>query len=200
MSIVRTASLTDKVCQNSMMHISYRFAGPLVGGLLVLTTVALSGCTTLKLPRHPFSASPSSSPAEHFAVDPGVASLGESEPQQVYQAIQQARAQNAIVLHVPGQEPPVRVLPLPEQGNHVYVSNLLQDTGVLQKLGTVEATLYRHTADSFTGTPMECRMSADGQAVRPESDYALQPGDRLRVTEAAGPGGVRALINMALQR
>jgi hypothetical protein len=51
----------------------------------------------------------------------------------------------------------------------------------------IEATLYRSEADSIGGLPMEVRIAGDGQTVRPESDYALRPGDRLRVAEGAHP-------------
>ncbi len=34
---------------------------------------------------------------------------------------------------------------------------------------------------------MEVKMDKEGRVVRPESDYSLQPGDRVMVSKAASP-------------
>lgn len=152
-----------------------------------------TGCTTLRLPPLPF--------AERASGDlemlEGAQPLQGSQAEQIYQGVRQARAQNSVVLHVPSDNTSIRVLPLPSDGRTVYVSNLLKQTGVQKKLGTFQATLYRHSTASIKGIPMECKMSRDGQSIRPESDYALQPGDRLRVQKAASPA-LKGFISMAL--
>ena len=180
-----------------------------VGFLLVLMT----GCSTFRLPalgtvlknstvlKNPLgnplaSLSP---PPEGIGAEGMPPAASGSVAEMVYYGTQRAKAQNGIVLHLVGDSTPIRVLPMPEGGQSVYVSQLLKQTGVIQKLGSVEATLFRHSSHSIGGVPMECKMSKDGQHVRPESDYALQSGDRLRVTKANALLGMN-LVDMALGR
>ncbi len=153
---------------------------------------AAAGCSTLKLPNMTMSAAPDS-PYES-AEFPLVGSVS----QQAYQGVRQAKAQHAVVLEVVGDSEPVRVLPLP-QDRAVYVSNLLRDTGVTEKLGVIEATLFRQSAESIGGLPMEVRIAGDGQTVRPESDYALQAGDRLKVSKGTHPA-LKGLLGPLLGR
>ena len=158
----------------------------LLASLVSLLMGIGSGCSTLKLPNlpnFPFSSRGTDAAEMYKSADfPVVGSVSE----QAYHGVRQAKSQHAVVLEVVGDSEPVRVLPLPS-GQTVYVSNLLSDTGVAKKLGVIEATLYRSEADSIGGLPMEVRIAGDGQTVRPESDYALRPGDRLRVAEGAHP-------------
>ncbi|QDT02725.1 hypothetical protein K227x_11030 [Rubripirellula lacrimiformis] len=161
--------------------------------LVMLTT----GCSTIHIPSSPFSHP--SSELDGYAGMEGVPQLPSTEAEEVYNAVRQARSQGGIVLHVPGDSPPTRVLPLPTDGRSVYISNLLKQTGVQKKLGTIEATLFRHSATSIAGIPLECKMDDDAYSVRPEFDYALQPGDRLRVKKATHPaiqGFVNAMLGM----
>ncbi|TWT91820.1 hypothetical protein [Neorhodopirellula pilleata] len=113
--------------------------------------------------------------------------------QEAYQAVRKAKQDNAIVLQILENDEPLRVLPLPAgnvsglstQGSEtpssgVFVSTLLTQTGVLQKYGRVQAALYRPSPSSFEGVRMDVLFSPnDKHQVRPESDYALRPGDRL---------------------
>tara|TARA_R110002049_G_scaffold2750_8_gene22139 strand:- start:50543 stop:50971 length:429 start_codon:yes stop_codon:yes gene_type:complete len=107
-----------------------------------------------------------------------------SESAQAFKRVAQAKSQNAIVLHVPGDAEPMRVLPLPGDGQSVFVSDLLRQSGVQQKIGRVQAVLYRSSPQSINGIRMAVNMAPDGKTVRPESDYALRAGDRLEVAEA----------------
>ena len=100
-----------------------------------------------------------------------------------YMKVRQARAQNGVVLQVAGDDTPVRLLPLPGEGKSVFVSTLLEQTGVLEEFGSLDVTLYRSSVDTIDGIPMAVKMTSNGQRVRPESDYALQAGDRLRVSK-----------------
>ena len=155
----------------------------LFASLVSLLMAIGSGCSTLSLPNLPFGSMASNSTELYKSPDfPLVGSVSE----QAYQGVRQAKSQNAVVLEVVGDSEPVRIMPLPA-GKTVYVSNLLEDTGVTKKLGVIEATLYRSEADSIGGLPMEVRIGGDGQTVRPESDYALRPGDRLKVAEGTHP-------------
>lgn len=165
--------------------------------VLALAVVLSTGCAQLQIPGTPFD-HPSSNFGDYRGLE-GVPALPESEAELVYQGVRQARAQGGVVLHVPGDEPPVRVMPLPTDGRSVYVSNLLKDTGVKKKLGTVDATLFRHSVASIAGIPLEVRMSKDGESVKPECDYALQPGDRLRV-EKASSMALTGLADLVLGR
>ncbi len=117
------------------------------------------------------------------AVGPGVA-LPNADSEAVYHKVREAAAQNSVVLEVVGNKQTLRVLPLPPEGQSVFVSTLLNDTGVLAKLGTIEATLYRNSPHAMGGVRMDVKMSPGQDAVSPESDYALRAGDRLQVRKA----------------
>ena len=122
-----------------------------------------------------------------------------SESAESYHSVRQAKAQNSVVLHVVGDEQPFRILPLPPEGRSVFVSNLLRDTGVLKRLGGVDVALYRPSPHAIDGLRMDVQLASDKQSVRPECDYALQPGDRLRVAKAE-LDTVQTLLNMTLKR
>lgn len=160
---------------------------------LISCALTLTGCTSLNLPTSAFS-KPSS--PEYQGIDPAFDSIVSSS-EQTYHSVRQARAQNAIVLQVEGDSTPIRVLPLPPGQKSVFVSDLLKQTGVQKKLGSLEATLFRFSTDTIGGLPMVVKMSPDGRSVRPVSDYALHAGDRLRVREAANPA-MKGLVNMVL--
>lgn len=149
--------------------------------LLAFSAVAVTGChnlTVADLPAMPFISKP---PEQYRPIDVSM-NMQASDPAEIYHAVKQARAENGIVLQVVGDdEAPVRVLPLPPGQKAVYVSDLLEQTGVIAKLRAVEATLFRHSTDSIGGIPMVVKMTEAGTKVKPESDYALQAGDRLKV-------------------
>jgi hypothetical protein len=157
---------------------------------LLLTT---SGCANLEIPKTPFSKISRPYQGVDSSFDGGQTAVS----QQVYHAVRRAQNENAVVLQVEGDDEPIRVLPLPPGSHSVYVSELLTQTGVLQKLDHVDATLFRHSTDSIGGIPMEVRMNEDGDGVRPESDYSLQAGDRLMVSKAAHPA-MQSLFNAML--
>ena len=112
------------------------------------------------------------------------APLRASEGEMMYKKVREAKAQNSIVLQIAGAEPPIRVLPLPPEGQSVFVSDLLNQTGVLEELGRVDATLYRDAPGMPAGIKMAVKMSPDHEQVRPESDYSLRAGDRLSIQKA----------------
>ena len=160
--------------------------------LAVLTLVA-QGCTSITMPKTAFS----KHSREYQGIDGSFDNGQTSVSKAVYQAVRQVRSEKAIVLQVIGDEDPARVLPLPPGQNSVYVSELLTQTGVIDKLEHVNATLFRHSTDSIGGIPMKVRMDKDRSAVKPESDYALQAGDRLLVSQATHPA-MENLINAVL--
>ena len=161
--------------------------------VMILCALAVQGgCTMIDIPNSPF-ARPST--PEYQGIDGYDVSLSTGE--EVYHSVRQARTQNSIVLQVDGDNTPVRVLPLPPGERSVYVSDLLKQTGVQKKLGALDATLYRYSPDTIGGLPMEVKMSKDGESVRPVSDYALHPGDRLHVHKAAHPA-LEGLVSMVL--
>jgi hypothetical protein len=148
----------------------------------------------MQLPRFPFG---QSSP-DFRAIGTGV-DLNASVSEQVYHSVRQARAENGIVLQVVGDSNQSRILPLPPENKAVYVSDLLEQTGVRKQLDAVQATLYRYSTGSIGGIKMAVKMSKDGRTVRPESDYALQAGDRLQVQQAPNPA-LQSLLNATLGR
>ncbi len=159
---------------------------------LLLLAISATGCTSLKLPNFAFRGNAT----EYQGVQPGFESHA-AISEQVYHSVRQARAENGVVLQVADDSMPCRVMPLPPGDKTVYVSDLLEQTGLLKKLDAVEATLFRHSSESIGGIKMEVTMSKNGRSVRPESDYALHPGDRLKVKKAPNPA-LQALVNAAL--
>lgn len=181
--------------------------------LLVGLLVSASGCSSFKTPSvggldlmnpsssllFPGSAKQGAPFKMHDGTAPGAAlSADGSLTMESYQKIREAKAQNAVVLQVAGDEQPVRVLPLPTGGKSVFVSELLNQTGVLKKLGTVEATLYRPSPDSIAGVRMEIKFKDDG-TIDPVSDYGLRPGDRVQVRKVTTTA-FQSLVKMALRR
>jgi hypothetical protein len=118
---------------------------------------------------------------------------------EAYQKIREAKAQNAVVLQVAGDEQPVRLLPLPPPGQKsVFVSELLNQTGVLEALSPIEATVYRPSPESISGIKMNIRFGEDG-TVDPASDYGLRPGDRVHVRQIKTTAW-ESLVEMVLRR
>jgi hypothetical protein len=129
-------------------------------------------------------------PGCHLFQKPGVGTLAaESTPlrgsdsAEVFQRIREAKSQNAIVMQIAGDSSPIRVLPLPPDGQSVFISDLLKQTGIQDKLGRIHATLYRPTPDDPSGIRMEVKFSERSGIIRPETDYALQAGDRIRISK-----------------
>lgn len=107
-----------------------------------------------------------------------------SATEDLYRRLREAQSQNAVVVQVIGDSTPLRVLPLPPDNRSIFVSQLLQQTGILEKFGAIEVTVYRTTPGMPGGVPMEVRFNPKTGDIRPECDYALRPGDRIRVAEA----------------
>lgn len=158
-----------------------RFPRPLIPLLFSWVLLVSPGCEVITpgVYRHPNQQAP--------FVPIGQGTSLEAPSAKIYQKVRQAAAQNSVVLEIAGEEKeePVRVLPLPPAGERsVFVSDLLVQTGVLAKLGSVDVTLYRSSPNALGAIRMDVKMSAEKDRVRPESDYALRPGDRLRVEKA----------------
>jgi|GEM_PF-1432751 len=115
------------------------------------------------------------------------APLQGSESAAVYQRIREAKSQNSIVLQIAGDSSPIRVLPLPPDGQSVFISDLLKQTGLQDKFGHLRATLYRATPAAPSGVPLEVRFDERSGEIRPEADYALQAGDRLKIAKQERP-------------
>lgn len=156
----------------------------------MVAVIICSGCTSLKLPTFTANAPQLQNPE-------AVASSQTSEFERVYYGVRQAKAQNAIILQVEGSRTPFRTLPLPSNGQSVFVSDLMKQAGVANQLGAIQATLFRSSADSINGIPMDVKMGIDGKTIRPETDYALRPGDRIQIQKALSPA-MRGLVNTLL--
>ena len=102
---------------------------------------------------------------------------------EAFKRVQEAKSQNAIVLQVTGDSQPIRVLPLPSDGTPVFVSDLLRQTGIQDKMGRMLVTVHRSSPSDYQGAKMEVRFSDDGSTIRPETDYSLQSGDRIRIAK-----------------
>ncbi len=109
--------------------------------------------------------------------------LHESDSADVFKRVREAKAQNSVVVQVASDSAPVRVLPLPPDDRSVFVSDLLKQTGLQDKMGPMRVTLYRANSQSPMGIPMEVKFTTRGGDVRPDADYALQAGDRIRISK-----------------
>ncbi|TWU41969.1 hypothetical protein [Novipirellula artificiosorum] len=168
---------------------------PQFGLMLSLWVISFAGCTTLNLPG--FNLSPDGTKYVSSGAGGEFNGFDETMTETIYQKVRQAQAENAIVFQVGGNEDACKVLPLPPEGKSVFVSTLLTQTGVLNKIGGVDVTLYRSSPQSIGGVRMEVEMAEGGRIVRPESDYALRPGDRVFIERALGTK-VGGLLNTAL--
>lgn len=136
-----------------------------------------TGCTGLSVPRF------GDSGPDYVGIETAGLVMDGSVSERNYHAVRQAVQRNAVVLNVQGDSDPVRVLPLPDEGQGVLVSDLLRQSGVLKKIGSVDVVVYRHVPPSPTGLRLPVKMNAGHNDVRPESDYALRPGDRVQVSK-----------------
>jgi hypothetical protein len=155
-----------------------------------------SGCSALKIPALPTVISGPDG-TDYVSGDGMV--LQPSNSAMAYKKVREAKAQNCVVLQIAQENPPIRTLPLPPEGQSVFVSDLLNQTGILEKMGAVDVTLYRDAPGMPGGVKMVVKMSRDHDQVRPESDYSLQAGDRLTVQKAKSPplsGMFSALLGM----
>lgn len=140
---------------------------------VLILALASTGCTLVQ-------------PKSSIGLDAGALQASDSArsiaaggSEEVFQRIKQAKSQNAIVLQVDGDAEPVRVLPLPPEGRSVNVSDLLEQTGVASAFGGMQVRVYRDSPNQMDGVRMDVHF--EGKRIRPESDYALRPGDRIHV-------------------
>ncbi len=113
----------------------------------------------------------------------GEFALQSSDSADVFKRVREAKAQNSVVVQVVGDSTPVRVLPLPPDERSVFVSDLLKQTGLKESYGPMRVTLYRSNVHAPMGIPMEVKFAARGGDVRPDADYAIQAGDRIRISK-----------------
>lgn len=106
-----------------------------------------------------------------------------SESAAAFQRIREAKSQNSIVLQVSGDSQPIRVLPLPQDGTPVFVSDLLRQTGLQDKFGRMMVTVHRSSEFDYVGAKMDVRFDDSGKIIRPETDYCLQAGDRIKIAK-----------------
>ncbi|MEL6894637.1 MAG: hypothetical protein AAFP90_00850 [Planctomycetota bacterium] len=117
---------------------------------------------------------------DRLAVPEEVQLVG-SNAADVLRKVQEAKGRNALVLQVDGDSQPVRILPMPPDGKPVYVSDLIKQTGLQKRFGRMNADLFRASTENPGGIRMKVEFLRGSSNVRPESDYALRSGDRLRV-------------------
>ncbi len=141
----------------------------LTTAVAILAVAIVPGCNV-------FGKKDNASSNGEFALQP-------ADSADVFKRVREAKLQNSIVVQVVGDSTPVRVLPLPPDDRSVFVSDLLKQTGLKDKIGPMRATVYRANSHSPMGIPMEVKFTARGGDVRPDADYALQAGDRIRITK-----------------
>ncbi|NND98629.1 MAG: hypothetical protein HKN47_15010 [Pirellulaceae bacterium] len=167
-----------------------RLCSSLTGTLVILACLCSTGCST-------FDFSPSGEGVPYIGAEPGVMLLDPSETEETYNAVRQARSRNAVVLHVMGDSDPIRILPLPQDGKTVLISDLLRQSGVQKALKSIDVALIRTMPHMHTGHRMDVKMNGNGEQVRPETDYALRPGDRIQVAKYRADK-TKSLIGAAL--
>ena len=141
----------------------------LIAAVAIGSLALMPGCNV-------FGKNDNASPGGEFA-------LQASDSAEVFKRVREAKAQNSVVVQVIGDSTPVRVLPLPPDERSVFVSDLLKQTGLQESFGPMRATLYRANVQAPMGIPMEVKFTARGGDVRPDADYALQAGDRIRISK-----------------
>ena len=100
-----------------------------------------------------------------------------------FQAASEAKQNNSVVLQVIGSKSPAKIIPLPQNGQPVYISTLLKQSGLNEEFRRMNAKLHRNGTDAISGVKMGVRFIPKTNQVAPEYDYVLQPGDRLEVVE-----------------
>ena len=160
--------------------------------VLLIGCFILTGCSSLRTPTLGNSAD-----GEFIMSDPG-SLMDPSETEKSYNAVRQARARNAVVLHVLGDSDPIRVLPLPGEGQSVLLSDLLRQSGVSEKLCGIDATLFRQVGSLPSGQRMTVKMENGGKSVRPETDYALHPGDKIQVRRKSASDPFQTMFSAVL--
>ena len=152
---------------------------------LAAILLATTGCSV-------FRPTPDASEYTQVGEPTRLASLSE----EAYYKVREARQTNSIVLEIDGSSEPIRVLPLPPEGQSVFLSTLLRQTRVAKKVGPLDVELMRATNTSLNGLGMSVKMNSGRDNVRPETDYALQPGDRIRVKKYK-PDALNSLLEFA---
>ncbi|MCD0461356.1 hypothetical protein [Roseiconus lacunae] len=184
--------------QNTFLRVDMQRFGLKFATVAVLLFGAAGGCAPLKTPgmKSLDLMSPSTSILSPFAKHSPKYRYADGSPAQMnypadgsmtmetYQKIREAKAQNAVVLQVANDSEPIRVLPLPPGEKTAFVSELLGQTGLLNKLDRIEATVYRPTPNSIEGAKMDI-VFVDEDTIDPTTDYSLRPGDRIQVTEVS---------------
>jgi hypothetical protein len=154
-----------------------------------------------------------SSPESRYVPVNGEASLPSSTfTQDVYHAVRKAKQTNSIVLQVVGDSEAIRILPLPDVSDSaissnpsgsakgIFVSTLLNQTGVLNEFRKVQVAVFRPSPSSFEGVRMDVLFESRGKhQIRPESDYSLHSGDRVVVRKDDGMS-IDSLVDIALGR
>jgi hypothetical protein len=129
--------------------------------------LAATGCTLLKQQDKPVpnAAMQMAGTAEEFRVT------------------SEAERNNSVVLDIIGSKTPAKVIPLPADGQPVYISTLLKQSGLIEEYPRMNAKLYRNSNDTLNGIRMGVRFLPKSNQVAPEYDYVLRAGDRLEVVE-----------------
>lgn len=135
--------------------------------IVVFLPILCGGCTLFR---------PAGETAEPLTLRP-------SQGANHFDRVAQAQKSNAVVLQVTGSGEPIRVLPLPDNGQSVYVSDLLRQSGLSEKFPEMQARLYRNSPEVMGGIRMGVNFRPGTNVVAPEHDYCLRPGDRLQVAE-----------------
>jgi hypothetical protein len=143
-----------------------RWCGP----LLIAAAMIAPGCSALTMRGNP---------------DKAAKALESSPEAREYEKLLQARRDNAIVLQINRDTAGGRVLPLPKNGEPVFLNDLLTQTGVGQKIGQMTLTVYRVPDRGGAPLKMQANWDANNNCVEPSTDYALRPGDRVVVENAS---------------
>jgi hypothetical protein len=109
--------------------------------------------------------------------------LESTAPQGPLKTPAEAQRNNAILLEVDSGKATTRMIPLPDDGRPVYVSDLLRQSGLLDEFPRMDAVLFRPSPSEPNGIRMGIRFRPKSNQIAPEHDYALRPGDRIRVVE-----------------
>lgn len=68
----------------------------------------------------------------------------------------------------------------------ITVQTVLERSGAIEKFRAMEITLLRVVKDSGRGLKLPVEYEASKDAVRPEQDYAIHPGDQIMIEAKTG--------------
>ncbi len=155
-----------------------------IGRLTLAATFLIGsvGCSQLQTRDTAAAVPPEGAAGQAVKGDP--TALKPSADAVAFQRVQNAAQLNAAVLYFEGDTGGPKLVKLPENGQPIYLSTLLEQIGASDKFGKLDVSVSRVTPEAPSGAKLAVRFKRKGN-VDPLTDYAILPGDRITIREAA---------------